>query len=369
MESLGPTLKGARERKKCSLNEASKETNIAQHYLEALETEDFDKFPGETYITGFLRNYSEFLGLDPAGTLSLYRSIRIQEQPVPEALLKPPSRAPKIIKTVVIILLSIGAAGGGVWLFMNAFGRPPIAAPRRPPAVYTMEGESLERRFYKGDTIILPLIDASFRVTVAEIGDFVILNTPEPVALFASQEQSLDIDKNGIFDINVTALEFARDNPDAGVRLSVKKAALQPAALVPAEAAAVTADAAAADTAQGAAQGARQTPIFPSASASAYPFSVEAQFSGYCLFRKELLFEREKKRDEHYYERGGALTIEAQNGVRIWASNAGVVKLQITAGSRTAAVDLGSAGEVVVADIRWVRGEDNRYRLVLSPLD
>jgi hypothetical protein len=50
-------------------------------------------------------------------------------------------------------------------------------------------------------------------------------------------------------------------------------------------------------------------------------------------------------------------------------SNATAVKLQVIGGGRTVAVDLGSAGEVVVADIRWARDDDGRYRLVLTRLE
>ena len=33
-------------------------------YIEALECENVTIFPGELYLVGFLRNYSEYLGLD-----------------------------------------------------------------------------------------------------------------------------------------------------------------------------------------------------------------------------------------------------------------------------------------------------------------
>jgi hypothetical protein len=40
------------------------ETKIRGKYLRALEDEQFDALPGDTYVKGFLRTYAEFLGLD-----------------------------------------------------------------------------------------------------------------------------------------------------------------------------------------------------------------------------------------------------------------------------------------------------------------
>ncbi|MDR3160063.1 MAG: helix-turn-helix domain-containing protein, partial [Spirochaetaceae bacterium] len=63
------------------------------------------------------------------------------------------------------------------------------------------------------------------------------------------------------------------------------------------------------------------------------------------------------------------LNIQAQNGVRLWVSNAGAVKLQVSGGGRTVPLEMGGAGVVVVADLRWVRDDDGRFRLVLNRLD
>jgi hypothetical protein len=81
-------------------------------------------------------------------------------------------------------------------------------------------------------------------------------------------------------------------------------------------------------------------------------------------------YERDRReRSEQYYQRTGELNILAQNGIRIWASNAQAVKLQVIAGGRTVPLELGIAGEVVVADIHWVKDDDNRFRLVMDKVD
>ena len=52
MQDIGNVLEKARNEKQISLEQASRETNIARRYLEALETGMYEVFPGEPYIIG-----------------------------------------------------------------------------------------------------------------------------------------------------------------------------------------------------------------------------------------------------------------------------------------------------------------------------
>ncbi|PKL37908.1 MAG: hypothetical protein CVV44_12120 [Spirochaetae bacterium HGW-Spirochaetae-1] len=93
MESIGERLRTARESRKLSIREIVKETNISPLYIEALEDEDFDKFPSETYIIGFLRSYAEFLKLDANEMIMSYRGYKIGESATPLEELTKPTRA------------------------------------------------------------------------------------------------------------------------------------------------------------------------------------------------------------------------------------------------------------------------------------
>ncbi|MDR0602384.1 MAG: helix-turn-helix domain-containing protein, partial [Treponema sp.] len=137
MESLGEKLRTAREEKGINFDEISRETNIASRYLEALEMENFSGFPGEPYILGFLRNYGEYLGLNVQELLSLYRALKIQEQPIPvEQLLRSPPRYPRIITGVIIALVVLVAVGGGGDFLRRFLGAAPRAEAARRPAEY-----------------------------------------------------------------------------------------------------------------------------------------------------------------------------------------------------------------------------------------
>jgi cytoskeletal protein RodZ len=372
VESLGEKLRSARESKGFNFDTVCRDTNIATRYLEAFEKEDFSVFPGESYLIGFLRNYGEYLGLNVRELLSLYQGIKIQEQEVPvERLLNSPSRLPRIFITILIVLVILAAIGGAVYFFMNIFRKPAAEAPEIRPAVnYVLEGSSLERRFYQGDTVLIPLEGEQYKLELTTLGEAVTISTPGgQVTLDLGMEENVDLDSNGTDDVRISAIEFMRNDPGSGVRLSFnlidapERFDEMDAVGDPAAAGIVTA----AELTQ-TAPGAGAQVIF--ASSNAHPFTLHAVFQGYCMFRWQMLPERARQeRNEQYYIRNEELNVETQNGVRIWASNAAAVKLEVIGGSRTVPLEIGGAGEVVVADLRWVRDDDGRFRLVLVRLD
>jgi cytoskeleton protein RodZ len=90
LESIGEKFRALREERGVSIRQVCDETNISPTYLEALENEDFDKFPGETYITGFIRSYAEYLRIEPEELIKAYRGYKIGESVTPlEELTRP----------------------------------------------------------------------------------------------------------------------------------------------------------------------------------------------------------------------------------------------------------------------------------------
>ncbi len=64
MFEIGNSLHEARVRQGLGLPTVESATKIRAKYLKALEEEQFELLPAETYVKGFLRTYAEFLGLD-----------------------------------------------------------------------------------------------------------------------------------------------------------------------------------------------------------------------------------------------------------------------------------------------------------------
>lgn len=130
--SLGPLLRSWREERGLTLEQAEDVTKIRRRYLEALESESFAELPGEVYVRGFLRIYAEFLGLDPAEVLRLYRPLR---QPTTADLAAPP-RLERMRMSIGGPLLAIGVialvALAAIYLYQQQNPPGPDAAPTAP---------------------------------------------------------------------------------------------------------------------------------------------------------------------------------------------------------------------------------------------
>lgn len=93
---IGIRLRRARVQQGIELDQASKETRITPRYLEALERDaPPDAFPAPVYARAFLREYAQWLGLDPKPLVDSY----VEDHPEEEAPLvlplpvqKPPGR-------------------------------------------------------------------------------------------------------------------------------------------------------------------------------------------------------------------------------------------------------------------------------------
>lgn len=83
---IGERLIEAREQRGLSLEDAERDTRISRRYLQALEDERFDIIPAPVYARGFLRSYSQYLGLETAPLLARFP----QDTPAPGS----PSRQP-----------------------------------------------------------------------------------------------------------------------------------------------------------------------------------------------------------------------------------------------------------------------------------
>jgi len=364
MESLGEKLRTARNERGLSLDQISHDINITTRYLEALETENFGVFPGEPYVIGFLKNYSAYLELDVPKMISLYKAQRIQEQPIPvEQLLKHPPRFPKFIIPVLIILIVLGAGGWGIYnLLQNRRQNNPDQIPTisRVPVEYMMEGNSMERRFYKNDSVLIPVNNDMYRLELFNLGETVTIQTPiGPVVLDLSQEAGIDLNSDGISELRITVADFAKNNVDMGALLHfylMDSVAVNDASLGTEFTTNITLNSA-------------NTIIIP-ASPSAYPFTLQIAFQGYTMFRWEIINERDRPgRNQNYFQRADELNIQAQNGIRIWTSNAQSARFQVIGGGRAYPLEIGAAGEIVVADIRWVMDENSQFRLMLVRLE
>jgi len=71
---IGNTLREARVRRNLTLQQVEEDIKLRVKYVQAMENEDWDVMPGVTYVKGFLRTYSTYLGLDPEVIIGEFRS-------------------------------------------------------------------------------------------------------------------------------------------------------------------------------------------------------------------------------------------------------------------------------------------------------
>jgi len=70
---LGQALKKEREARGVTLAEIAGETRIGTRFLQALEDEEFDLFPGKFYIHYYIKNYLEACGADETAFFNTYQ--------------------------------------------------------------------------------------------------------------------------------------------------------------------------------------------------------------------------------------------------------------------------------------------------------
>jgi hypothetical protein len=104
---IGNSLREARLRQHLDFPEIELGTKIRAKYLRALEDEQFDVLPAQTYVKGFLRSYAEYLGLDGQLYVDEYNSRFVvgEEEPARPRRSAPPARGVRVQSRVVLLTL------------------------------------------------------------------------------------------------------------------------------------------------------------------------------------------------------------------------------------------------------------------------
>lgn len=379
MESIGEKLRSTRSRKGYSIEQVARDTHIAKRFIEALEEEDFDIFPGEPYLLGFLRTYSEFLDLDSQEMVSLYKNLKIQEQPAPiDELIVKKSPRPYVIAGLSLLVVVVLAVTGFLLVRAGVFsgsgeGAAPVADAAEPPAEedevpaagreFVLQDQILERRFVQGDVVRVPVGENQYPLSLSEVGNGSVNVTTigGSTVLEPNDERMLDVDQDGQGDIRVLVREVDPEGSPPTLVMRLDRVVQSPVASGGAGA--------------GAAERADTEPIgetnVPERERSARvitefeerdEFSVEIEFRGYSWFRYEADGEQ---REEQYLQQGDTFRTTVREEFRLWLSNSGVASVRV-AGQQ---VDLGDPGEVSAALVTWGTAEDGATpRLELIPV-
>ena len=122
MFEIGNSLREARLRQQLDFPEVEQATKIRARYLRALEDEQFDTLPAETYVKGFLRAYAEYLGLDGQLYVDEYNSRYVvgEDEPVARPRRSSAGRVERHVDSRVVVL-TLGGIVAVVALFILAW--------------------------------------------------------------------------------------------------------------------------------------------------------------------------------------------------------------------------------------------------------
>ncbi|MDP4784716.1 MAG: DUF4115 domain-containing protein [Alphaproteobacteria bacterium] len=118
-EQIGSTLKHARRLQGLKISDVSQHLRISVDYLSKLESGAFDQLPAPAYVTGFLRSYGQYVGLDPSTLVARYTALSAKAATIPTYKMpmstRPPQRSAPVIASMLVVCAGI-AYGGWYWI-------------------------------------------------------------------------------------------------------------------------------------------------------------------------------------------------------------------------------------------------------------
>ncbi len=136
LERPGPGRRLAEERRRQGLSVADlgRQLKLTPRQVEALEADDYERLPGNTFVRGFIRNYAKALHLDPEPLLAELEERLPEERP--SAILPPIENIPfasgkegswhRYLLLAGLVLLVIP------WLLYETYRQQPLAPPPTP---------------------------------------------------------------------------------------------------------------------------------------------------------------------------------------------------------------------------------------------
>mgnify|MGYP005832174531 CR=1 FL=1 len=387
MNEIGPIFREARTRTGKTIEEAVRETKIAKKYLIAIENEDFDVFPGETYLIGFMRNYAQFLGIDPDEVVHRYRDLKIQEQPSPiEQLMVRPVNVKRYVLLVVIALMVIAS----VIFVVKSRGKVKKVLPQEvftkaeeektQPAenIVVFEEEELIRDFLKGDVIEIQQGGTTYRIQIESIGETLNFSIGDLRFMLSTNERvEIDFDRDGKKDVLMRTNRLGEGKVNLTLKKLYRIGKFGTLAEVGSESKAQENKTSTGKKSESSGSPEvvlikeedvlQKVPIAPKTGfqiVSSYEkteINSVMKASGTCYFGY-IVDEEEKK--EALLRKGDELRLSARDIMRIMVANPGVLELNIN----EIPLVLGKRGEVVAKVIRWYRDADNKdlYHLVID---
>ena len=223
--SCGQSLANERSKKELSVNQVAREIKIEPHVVDKIENNDFESIGAPVFVKGYLRQYSELVGLDSDVIIEKYNAISSLEDSMP-IVNDSIDQISKYILTPKIILIAIFAILISFGILATVFG----IFGNKEAVVIKMEVET-EPQEALLSSLTEPQIDSS-EIQDDETTDMEVETEPQEV-LFSSAIGEPFIEENlmnltifysglcwtEIFDANGERLFFGLGDQDKEVNI------------------------------------------------------------------------------------------------------------------------------------------------------
>ncbi len=121
---IGALLVSARNEVALSQIDVAEQINLPLRTIQALETDDFDNLPENTYICGYLRNYARVVGINPDLLVNTFKEQNYQEPEIITPTRSKQSYDPAILwSTAAVFTILVGLVI--TWWFESAQNNAP----------------------------------------------------------------------------------------------------------------------------------------------------------------------------------------------------------------------------------------------------
>jgi cytoskeletal protein RodZ len=235
--SFGGWLRQQREIRNLTLREIADSTKIGMRYLEALETDRFERLPAPVFAKGFLRQYARYVGLDADEVVNFYlqasrdddeaddEADRIDPPVASRPVRRPTRQSMSLLGIVVASLILVGLLfyfREEVSLLRDVEDSPGIAppvsvappeAPPEPEASPAEESTTIRVTLaFTGECWVEARVDGERTLSELRVqGESVQLEGERSVELTLGEPGNVRIEVNGQeFDPGVSAGRVAR---------------------------------------------------------------------------------------------------------------------------------------------------------------
>ena len=197
--AIGADLGVARLGAGMQLQELAQLVRISRHHLKNLEAGDFDRLPGATYVSGYIRTYSREVGLDPEVMTQRYRALLTDREAKPSYSFpvdrQQPQHSGAMMASIMVIFACLGYGG---WY---AAGKPDLVA--------ALVGEAPQ------ETVAAPQVET----TATEPDNLIIQATEQELADAAPAETSplTETGEAAIQAVAETAISAAQEDGDTAI--------------------------------------------------------------------------------------------------------------------------------------------------------